>query len=1204
MSILSRPLIHPAQRFDLEDFRFLLSQLRADAKYNIAKFWSPRTYILQGFSVISTSSGSVTIEQAGGALVNASNTGSFSWFSETSTAADLIVTTTEGLTFGTRNYIELSLKTEDGVPLSRAIWDASLQSGLGEEFSQIVNTVTDMEVEAVARLGGFSAGDDTIPVAIIDVDGGGNSTLILDARNLFFRLGTAADPENEFTWGSRVDSELIMTVSSVVGTFQVGETITFDGTETAVVTDISALGSGELRANRLSANTITATDPIVGLSSGATCTLDLVRQAFNGADKDIANVKDSLNAIMTEIKHIKGTNFWFELSSSSISGLSSFLNSVISPISTNASVFWDGSDLSITDDSLTPAGSDVIARIRRFGKAQELDLTRQDATSAPIPLADGQVLLVKVPELASRAFTGIGTANTEYQVVDLIDFSSDDESYWLAYREGSKLLFRGVGELESGESSQIGDNIPSTLLDALGFDNEVDMPTYTSDIRGSASESLVDRISALTDAMGDYQEDRSAYFRSDDIVVWDGSELTFTEDIELKILNTKGGSITTHTILAAASPLALTDGQIAYIAIDRTIDESVTFVVAASIPAQTQATKDYIPVFQRIDVAGAGYLHIPMHKQVLEPGQSVRLGASGAGGGEGAAFGLLLDELPYRVGSRDSFDNRNLVDSTETTANYSAANKAFNISYDSDKTATTISTDLGLSAAPAFALQIGDLIIANSEVREITALGTINTDGGTTTPATIDSAFAADLTADACIISQKVQSLDLLNYFDSSDPESRPSSELVGHILLSNKAINDFDHAEQPDWLTPQVDDIILQYTGGTLYETYITVINSTTNFTVNDASSFNNGTAFIIRPSQMASYLVSYRDDGFVDSINAAFQAITAPDLAANWNLESIYTRNLSSANEIPTRNILGTLGGHFYLRFFSNLSTGSGTITLFDYDSAFYEEPQFNNSGVHNQAYCRTDGAGTEINCVVSVVGSKTRITLADDFPSFVSGVNSGNPFGDLIVHLDGKEIPRYVDASLTPNESYTEDVNGLYIDLDSDYSGSSLSVSLVRRVGSIDTSDLNSTRISVLESGFTTVVGANLTITDIDTINRVYIDTNGADRDVNLPSAATNIGRSILIVKTNTDAFQVDINPDGAETIQGLASVNIDCQYGRVLLRSDGSNWICEDYHFTDKQYSQADGDFTVTGTNWTTTRLWVCLIELLMEHGDLG
>jgi hypothetical protein len=262
-------------------------------------------------------------------------------------------------------------------------------------------------------------------------------------------------------------------------------------------------------------------------------------------------------------------------------------------------------------------------------------------------------------------------------------------TFALATRKSSKIYFSGGSlELEAGETGQVGDGGMSidnlTYIGAAGEDDST--PAYSSDIRGTAAENLTARIGTLTDAVGDEQEDRSAYLRSDDLVTWTGTQLEFTTDIVLEVVNTKSGTATVHTILAAGSPIALADGESAYIEIDRTAaSETVAIVKSGTtpIPAQTQADKDIFVLFRRQDTAGAlQILHLPLHKQALDPGQSVRLGASGAGGG-GSGNELLerlkdqLDENTFEALTPVIFETSEDTLTDTATAVFDTADKTY-----------------------------------------------------------------------------------------------------------------------------------------------------------------------------------------------------------------------------------------------------------------------------------------------------------------------------------------------------------------------------------------------------------------------------------------------------------------------------------------------------------------------------------------------
>ena len=137
----------------------------------------------------------------------------------------------------------------------------------------------------------------------------------------------------------------------------------------------------------------------------------------------------------------------------------------------------------------------------------------------------------------------------------------------------------------------------------------------------------------------DQIEDRSSYLRSDEVITWTGSQIEFNSDIILEIINTSGGVIKTFTIASSQSPVALNNNESAYILVDRGTTAAATIIKSdtVAIPAHSNSEKDNFILFRRKDtVSSEKILHIPLHKQALDEGQSVRLGASGSGGGTGS----------------------------------------------------------------------------------------------------------------------------------------------------------------------------------------------------------------------------------------------------------------------------------------------------------------------------------------------------------------------------------------------------------------------------------------------------------------------------------------------------------------------------------------------------------------------------------------
>lgn len=781
MAILSRLKISPQQRYDLEDLIAEQAAARSDAKLWTQKSMSESNLVMSGFTVSGVGLTSATVAMTGCSLIVPQNTSDFSYFVSAPSEPDVIIPDAD-LVDGTRNYLEVSLATQDATPLTKAFWDPEANSGNGSEFNQIVNTVTDLKVVFHVSTGGFSGLPNRLPIAIIDVNGAGVIKVILDRREMYGRLAKPNDLDNEYVWGLKQDPFSVMTLTGVTGVFVAGEQITLGG-ETATLYQGGTTSIVFVEATGVN---FASGGSVVGLTSGATGTINTIAESFVGVDKSLKGQKMINDALMTEFKNIKKTRFWWQ-DGPSLGGLKSDIQSLVAPISSGAKVIWDGSKVRITDDSLTPSGSDVVAAIRVLNSTANLFLTRQDdgkevvtvnlsdiptagtltldqagnliaiprtfstaqiqtawnssgayaatisgspadgkivitanapgvqtdviqnantytksgspvtasiavkqgtATDDSIALSDGQVLYVDLPEpLVNATYDGVGVSALNYKVVARGNLALLDSSYWIAYREGSKLILRDAGELGVGESSEISDNIPQSLLDAIGLLTETSSPSYSSNIRGQANESLVKRIGTNTDAIGDSQEDRSGYLRSSDTVTWSGSDLSFTADLVLEFINTKSGTLTQHIIPAAASPISLIDGESAWISIDRGLASenpvTVNKTSVTPIPAQVQSTKDVFVLFRRVDALGLGYAHIPFHKQVLEPGQTVRLGASGSGSGSGgdSFIGdlkrrLALSIYDYVTPNIFETDEDDKVDGTSTGA-YDTTSKTF-----------------------------------------------------------------------------------------------------------------------------------------------------------------------------------------------------------------------------------------------------------------------------------------------------------------------------------------------------------------------------------------------------------------------------------------------------------------------------------------------------------------------------------------------
>lgn len=197
-----------------------------------------------------------------------------------------------------------------------------------------------------------------------------------------------------------------------------------------------------------------------------------VSTSFTGADKDIATLKQWFDAVMSRIRENAGTTYWYE--SPAISLVGSFRHdlAILAGLTNTARFAWSGTDLSITDASGTPLDTDDLGTIRLFDSTADLHLTRQDSGNS-IALNDGEVLWVELPDpLANVTYDGVGLTSSNYRVSARGSVPLQDTTYWLAYREGTKIYLRGLGELEAGEERQITDETTTALLTFLGFDPE------------------------------------------------------------------------------------------------------------------------------------------------------------------------------------------------------------------------------------------------------------------------------------------------------------------------------------------------------------------------------------------------------------------------------------------------------------------------------------------------------------------------------------------------------------------------------------------------------------------------------------------------------------------------------------------------------------------------------------------------------------
>ncbi len=347
-----------------------------------------------------------------------------------------------------------------------------------------------------------------------------------------------------------------------------------------------------------------------------------ITTSFNGADKDILNMKQWMDAVMDGIREIKGTTYWYEEPAVSFPG--AFANpglSVISGTSDSAKFSWDGNALTITDDALSPLQSDVIGYIRIMSSAADMALTRQSGVNA-IAIADKEVLWVEIPTpYANINYDGVGLTAFNYHVSALGSVPLSEDSFWLAYREGTRLYVRGLGELNPGESAEISDQIPEALKQFLGFDPETATSVpYTATPNPAVFANLFNTSSSLVTAISTNTANINALGLALDTNVYDEK-----------------------MVVVAGAP-----------ADDNEITGPVTIGTIITIPLDSRDSD-----VQEEYVVGAGLLAVYLNGQLLELGNDWN--EVGTAGDLSSDIEILQqlevgDRLIFRIGSLGGFN--------------------------------------------------------------------------------------------------------------------------------------------------------------------------------------------------------------------------------------------------------------------------------------------------------------------------------------------------------------------------------------------------------------------------------------------------------------------------------------------------------------------------------------------------------------------
>lgn len=262
MAVLGRILLNSAERVDLPDLLSIDSYATGDWKYFMQSLvGATKPYVLSGFDVINPGN-AIGLPTCSFRVADSvvyypgSAAGPFYYgLPEGNSASAPLV---PQLRTNATNYVYLTLTTFDTASDTRALWDPDRNGGAGGEFTQDLNTESVIQAQLNISTGSFPV--NTVPLAIITV-GPTAIISIVDARDMMFRLGTGGiAPDNLASFA------------------------------------FPSLPSSTYARQETSGSITSLTDP----------------NPFQGGDKNIKTLKQWMDAVMTKLKEIGGTAYWYE----------------------------------------------------------------------------------------------------------------------------------------------------------------------------------------------------------------------------------------------------------------------------------------------------------------------------------------------------------------------------------------------------------------------------------------------------------------------------------------------------------------------------------------------------------------------------------------------------------------------------------------------------------------------------------------------------------------------------------------------------------------------------------------------------------------------------------------------------------------------------------------------------------------------------
>jgi hypothetical protein len=232
------------------------------------------------------------------------------------------------------------------------------------------------------------------------------------------------------------------------------------------------------------------------------------------------------------------------------------------------------------------------------------------------------------------------------------------------------------------------------------------------------------------------------------------------------------------------------------------------------------------------------------------------------------------------------------------------------------------------------------------------------------------------------------------------------------------------------------------------------------------DLNAFTAGGAGLAASSQYSGnideIMVGYEDtitagDIIPDFGTAPVIAFSASSDSTSWTTAA---QRVTSLSQQELASVLPTSSTQLRLRFFSNATSGSGSVNLLAYKVFFHKVTGSQIGSSLLTAFARPTSGITQ-NVTHSVVGGKSRFEFTFGYPR---GLNAGEASGSALeVYANGQRIPRFVSAVTPTTEAYFTEDSGSVITMDTDYSAAGIDFQFIVKTPVIDSNTGNTTQIS---------------------------------------------------------------------------------------------------------------------------------------------